>query len=107
MAVALVISAPRNKVNIEAPPFEQILTTGVGPGYAISDPDRRSISIGCTVVILDKQYRKRAEATIVRFELAGKTESGMQRYNVHFKDAQETDFRDERLERWGTSVIDF
>ena len=49
-------------------------------------------SIGCTVVILDKQYRKRAEATIVRFELAGKTESGMQRYNVHFKDAQETIF---------------
>jgi len=105
---ALVLSAARDKVSTAnaAPSFEQIVATGIGPTYAISDSDRRKISIGCRVVIIDKQKRKRAEATVDRFVLAGKTETGMQRYDVHFKDVQEATYSDERLERWGTSVVD-
>jgi hypothetical protein len=108
MAVALVVSAPQNKVDTatETPSFDQILATEVGPGYAISDADRRKISIDSKVIILDKYRRKRAEAVIVVCKLVGKTNTGMPRYDVHFKNAQLTDYHDERLERWGTSVID-
>jgi hypothetical protein len=105
-AAALVISAPQRTVDAEAPSFEQMLATKVGLGYAISDPDRRKIRIGCKVVILDKGRWKRAEATLVGLDLAEKTRTGMQRYNVRFENPQLKDYSDERLQRWGTSVID-
>jgi hypothetical protein len=108
MAYALVVNAPHNKANSEneSRSFEQILATGVAPGYGILDADRKKISIGCTLIILDKYKWKRAEATIVRFEPAGYDGRGIQRYNVHFKDARETGYSDESLNRSGTAIID-
>jgi hypothetical protein len=105
-AAALVISAPQHTVDVEAPSFEQMLATKIARGYAISVPDRRKIRIGCKVVILDKDREKRAEATLVGLDLAEKTGTGMQRYDVRFENPQLKDYGDERLQRSGTSVID-
>jgi hypothetical protein len=106
MPAALVISAAQNKAEAGAEfrSFEQIFATRVGLGYAISDPDRRKISIGCTVVVLDNARCLRAEAKLSRLELNEKTRSGMQRYHVHFEEPKTVEYKYERINRWGTSV---
>lgn len=108
MPAALVISASQNKVEAgtEFRSFEQIVSTGVGLGYAISDSDRRKIRIGCKVVILDNARGKRAEAKLTKLELDEKTRTGMQRYNLNLEGAERVDYKYERIERWGTSVVD-
>jgi hypothetical protein len=108
MLPALVISASQNKVEAgtEFRSFEQIVSTGRGLSYAISDPDRRKIRIGCKLVILDNARGKRAEAKLTELKLDEKTRTGMQRYNVYFEGVEQVDYQYDRIERWGTSVID-
>ena len=109
MPAALVISASQDKVEAgtESRSFEQIVSTGVGMSYAISDPDRRQIRIGGKVVILDTVGGKRAEARANKTSASPrKTLTGMQRYNVHFENAERVAYKYEKLKRWGTTVID-
>jgi len=101
----LVLNAPTWKVQEEgAKSFDGILATGVGSGYAIAGTLVGQLKPGCIVVVLNKGRQLRAEGTLIRLEPKGRTESGMQRYDVWIRDLQQTEYRPELLNRCGVGV---
>lgn len=66
------------------------------------------MSIGCKLIILDKRARppQRIEAEITGLDPDGTTGTGMRTYKVSFKDAKPVEYKDEKINEWGTSVID-
>lgn len=104
---ALVIHAPKWKVQQEsARSFEGVMASGVGDGYAIPKSSAQKLYVGCDVVLLSNDERKRAEGKLRELVPTSKTGSGMQRYNVHIVNLNRVPFMDERLTRTGIAVID-
>jgi hypothetical protein len=102
----LIIHAPKEKVDAEGhPSFARTLDSGVGEGYAISKADAARLGPGDAVVVLSKDERRRAEGRLEKLVPNGRTESGMQRYDVHIKDLKVVDYKPERLGRTGVSVV--
>src|SRR5258708_6639858 len=104
----LVIHAPQWKENEkDAKSFRQILSSGVGGGYAIADNLRKKLYPGCRVVLLCAARRQRAEGTLQKLVESGSTRSGMKRYDVHIEDFRTLDpYKHERLNRQGVAVIE-
>jgi hypothetical protein len=74
-----VIHTPRNKVLGEGKrSFEKTLESGVGDEYAIYQNLYERISPGSCVVLLDKDWRLRAEGSLVKLVQRGKTKNGIQ-----------------------------
>ena len=116
----LVISAPWNKkdeagYNVGKPgkrySFEYILKTGIGEGYAIGKKYISRLIPGSKVILLrNDKDKKRAEGILVKPPVPTGIylPQGIQRYNVHFKDAKVVSYRympKEKLNRQGVTVI--
>ena len=105
----LVIHAPDHAVKGRgATSFEHILSTGVGPGYAISNNDIGKLTIpGSPVVLLRKDRRKaRAEGRLIKIVPTGRyTRNGRQRYDVHIAGLKLVAYNPEKLNRFGYAVI--
>lgn len=61
--------------------------------------------VGCKVVLLSTDERKRAEGVLLKLEPADKAGNGLQRYNVHVAELARAAYRPERLNRNGVAVI--
>jgi hypothetical protein len=104
--VTLVINAPREKVQAEAKKsFQNTFDTGIGEGYAIAMKLFEQCRPGCTVVLLSKDERKRAEGKLVKLVPTVKTGSGMQRYDVYIDNMRMVPYKSEALNRNGVAVI--
>jgi hypothetical protein len=102
----LVIHAPKAMaVQEQKRSFGSTFSSNIGDGYAIAAPLFARLHPSCTVVLLSKDEKRRAEGTLVRLVATSKTKTGMQRYDVHFKDMKEVDYKPERLGRTGVAVI--
>ncbi len=104
----LVINAPWYRKN--APSFEAILCTGIGPGYAISKKDVNRLPPGSAVVLLRTDKNKaRAEGVLIeRVETTippTKTPQGIQRYDVHVEKWTVVPYKPEKINRFGVAVI--
>jgi hypothetical protein len=101
----LVLHAPSWRENEEgAKSFPEMLRTCRGDGYAIASTLYSQIRPGCPVVVLNKERRLRAVGTLIKLEAAGKTGSGMQRYNVYIQNLVPVDYRPEAINRCGVAV---
>jgi hypothetical protein len=104
--MTLVIHAPKEKVVTEQKrSFQRTLATGIGDEYAIYADLYPQICVGCRVVVLSKDERRRAEGTLVKLVPTCKTKNGIQRYDVYIKDLKEVNYKSERLNRCGVAVI--
>lgn len=105
----LVIHAPDHAVKSHgAQSFDQMVGTGVGPGYAISPADIAKLTIpGSRVVLLRKDKQKgRAEGSLVRIVPTGAyTSNGRQRHDVHVEGFRRVTYESERLNRCGYAII--
>jgi hypothetical protein len=102
----LVINAPKAKAEQEGKrSFVDTLASGVGDGYAIWRSLFAQLSPGCRVVLLCKDAEKRAEGRLVKLEPNGKTDSGVQRYDVYMASLREVEYKSERLNRNGVAII--
>ena len=102
----LVISVPNRKVCTGSDSFEMILQNGLGKGFIIYKRYKDSLPPGSGVVVLRKGRNKsRAEGTLVKLKESGKADNGQMRYDVHFTGAKLVPYKDERLDRSGTTVI--
>jgi len=109
----LVIHAPGAKAKKGAPTFEDILATGVGPGYAIYESYISQLTIpGSKVVVLSNNKigplhkRERAEGLLVKLVQTTKTRGGIWRYDVYFEKWKMVGYAPEDLNRCGVAVID-
>jgi hypothetical protein len=82
-----------------------LITSRVGDGYAITQNLFSKLSPGCGVVLLCKDSEKRAEGTLVELVPTGKTDNGIERYDVHFESMKMVPYKSERLNRNGVAVI--
>ena len=102
----LVIHAPAGKAQQEnKQSFETTFTRGVGDGYAIAQNLFSQLSPGCRVVLLCKDSEKRAEGQLVKLFPTGKTDNGIERYDVYFENMKMVPYKAERLNRNGVAVI--
>jgi hypothetical protein len=104
----LVIHAPSSKVNREGKrSFEETVKAEIGDGYAIARTEYPLISIGCDVIVLDNETKKRAEGKLVKLEHEGFTKTGMLRYNVHMENVRCVAYRPipVRLNHRGIAII--
>jgi hypothetical protein len=102
----LIINAPREKVNAAGKKsFDSTLATGVGRGYAIPSTVVWRCAPGCMVVVLSKDEGKRAEGRLVRLVPTEKTDSGIQRYDVHIADLEKVPYKPKALGRTGVTVV--
>lgn len=102
----LVINAPRRTVTSEdKKSFEHTLSTGIGEGYAISKASAARCHVGCKVVLLSTDERKRAEGILLKLEAAGKAGNGLQRYDVHMESLTRVAYRPEHINRNGVAVM--
>jgi hypothetical protein len=75
--------------------FDTILTTKVGPDYAIYSGIASQLSSGITVVVCDKEAQppRRAEGTMAgNLVLCGTAGNGVRRYNVSISDLAEVGY---------------
>src|SRR4051812_47347688 len=101
---SLVLNAPKSQVDESIKKsFQRTMSSGIGEGYAISKNlydelcmDGK-LSLDCGVVLLSKDQKLRAEGTLVKLVCAGKTKTGMQRYDVHITDLKPVTYKAERL----------
>ena len=103
----LVIHAPDEKARLGAASFEQIMSSGIGPGYAVSLTDVGRLAPQSAVVLLRKDRRRaRAEGRLVRLAATGQyTRNGRERYDVHVQGLQLVSYRPEKLTRFGYCVL--
>ena len=101
----LVIHAPKWRAQQDARSFENTFASGVGDGYAIASRLYAQVHVGCKVVLLCKETRKRAEGQLVGLDPDEKTGNGIQRYNVRMKNLQMVPYKPESLNRNGVAVI--
>lgn len=102
----LVIHAPYEKVAGENKrSFQHTCEHHVGDEYAIPSALVAQINPGCTVVVLSKDERKRAEGKLVKLVPKSKANNGMQRYDVHIADLKIVAYKSEALRRTGIAVI--
>ncbi len=102
-----VIHTPRWKVQQEsARSFDGVLASGIGDGYAIPERLVRKLYVGCDVVVLSKDERKRAEGKLRELVPMGKTDSGIQRYDVYIENLRTVPFVSEPLTRTGVAVFE-
>ena len=102
----LVIHAPKAKVQKNGSrSFEETLRLSVGEEYAIPDVIASRISPGWAVVVLSKDAKLRAEGKLVKLTPNGKTQTGMQRYDVVMKSLKRVPYKPERLGRTGVAII--
>ncbi|MCX6048570.1 MAG: hypothetical protein NT075_25995 [Chloroflexi bacterium] len=110
---SLVINAPKSQVDQGIKKsFQRTMSSGVGEGYAISKNlydelciDGK-ISSDCGVVLLSKDQKLRAEGILVKLVCAGKTKTGMQRYDVHIDELKPVTYKTESLNRMGIAIIE-
>ena len=106
--LTLVIHAPDRAAALGASSFEQILSTGIGPGYAISkrNVDRLAEAEESMVVLLRKDRRlSRAEGQLDRLVPTGTcTPQGIRRYDVHICGLHLVPYRSQRLNHQGVAV---
>jgi hypothetical protein len=103
----LVINAPRRTVKSnDRKSFDRTFASGVGEAYAISKAWAARCHVGCKVVLLSTDERKRAEGTLLKLEPAGKAGNGLQRYDVHIAELNRVEYRAERINRNGVAVAD-
>jgi hypothetical protein len=57
------------------------------------------------VVLLCKDTEKRAEGKLVKLVPTGKTDNGIERYDVYFENIKMVPYKAERLNRNGVAVI--
>ena len=97
MSPTLVINAPWQKVQEENKrSFDD---------YAIPSALYAQLSPGCRVVLLCKDKERRAEGTLASLDPKSKTNSGMQRYDVHINGLIEVTYKSEKLLRTGVAVL--
>ena len=102
----LVINAPRQQAQQEQKKsFESTIRSGIGEGYAISYNLVTQLVPGCSVIILSKDQKLRAEGELVELIPTEKASNGIQRYNVHIKNIKQVPYKPEKLNRNGVSVI--
>lgn len=102
----LIIHAPAGQSRLGKRSFERTLRTRVGRGYAIWKRLREKCYKGCAVVVLSKDEERRAEGRLAKLVPTVKTDSGIQRYDVHMTDLREVRYRDEAVNRNGVNVLD-
>lgn len=102
----LVINAPRRTVNSDdRKSFEQTLASGIGDRYGISRASAALCYVGCKVVLLSTDERKRAEGVLLKLEPVDKARNGLQRYNVHVAELARVAYKEEQINRNGVAVI--
>ena len=104
----LVIGARDSKAKKQGKtPFSKIFTTGIGPRYAIYNDYISKLRLGfSTVVLLDRDKKKRAEGLLTKLERIEKAGNGVWQYNVHVKKWTEVPYKPESLNRCGVALID-
>ena len=104
----LVIHAPDRTAKIGAPSFNQILSTGIGPGYAISKTDVSRLPPGSKAVLLRKdKNQRRAEGQLIKLVPTNRyTPQGIQRYDIHTAALKQVPYKPERLNHYGIAVLD-
>lgn len=103
----LMIHAPYHRVKNGAKSFSAVLATGIGDGYIIT-PTQLSIlhsNPNASVVVLDKNKRRRAKGILIKLNSTTKARNGAQRYDVHIKDLKPVLYKSQKLNRNGVSVI--
>jgi hypothetical protein len=101
----LIINAPWRRK--DARTFEAILSTKVGPGYAISKSNAKQLREHPVVVVLVRKDRnqRRAEGRLTRLDDTSRTTpQGICRYDVHVDDWVEVPYRPEEVNRFGVAV---
>jgi hypothetical protein len=102
----LVIHAPYEKVQIENKrSFQNTFASLIGDEYAIPRHLIPLIPPGCKVVLLSKDEEKRAEGKLVKLVARSRTNTGMQRYDVHIENLRMVPYKSEALLRTGVAVI--
>jgi site-specific DNA-methyltransferase (adenine-specific) len=104
----LVIHAPEHTAKLGAPGFQQILSTGIGPGYAISPKDVSRLPAGSPVILLRKDRNPaRAEGWLGKPPVPTNdhTHNGRRRYDVHMVDLKQVPYKPEKLNYYGYAVI--
>lgn len=85
----LVIHAPSSKsVGESKRSFEETVRTKIGDGYALSRNEYALITLGCDVIVLDNETKRRAQGKLTKLVQDGSTKTGMLRYNVHMDHLQ-------------------
>ena len=102
----LVIHAPQHKVKGGGASFGAILSSGVGPEYAIYESIISKLSIpGSTVVLLDKDQELRAEGVLVKLVRTPRRIPNAWRYNVHVEKWTTVSYKSEELNRCGVALL--
>jgi hypothetical protein len=107
---ALVISGRQDKVDQgsgDSASFDEIVASGVGPSYIISDKEQEQLTPGSKVVILDKDRGRRSESRLRELRPTERADNGKQRYDVCFEiPVTPVNYRNERLNHNGVAIID-
>jgi hypothetical protein len=102
----LVIHAPETTViSKNAKSFEKTYKDGLGEGYAIYRSIISEVHPGCTVVLLSKDQKLRAEGRLVKRVPTTKTDNGIQRYDIHIEGLKMVPYKSERLNHCGVALI--
>jgi hypothetical protein len=106
----LVIHAPEWRVRAEnAPSFRDVITSGVGEGFAIASTELPRIAPGCKVVVLDNHKKQRAEGILVRLKPTpppnDRTPQGIRRYDVYIEQLRTVPYARVALNRRGIQVL--
>jgi hypothetical protein len=105
-AKQLILSAPYSRYKGTGETFDEMVSSGLGPGYIFSANDVKQLTPGCTVVHLDKDKERRAESKFKKLVIAAKAGNGQQRYDVYFENAKAVPYKSETLRRnSGVAVI--
>ena len=110
MKKALAVSAPEGLSQREAcyRSFEEIYSLGIAPGYVITESELAQVPVGSTLVIIDNDAEKRAEAKILEYRKAELAGNNQQRYDIHFGKPRMVKYAKVKF-RWpgpGVAVID-
>ena len=104
----LVIHTPNHKVaSSGARSFAQVMSSGIGDGYAIFKKDVNKWVKGSQVVVLRKDKNpKRAEGLLEKIVNTNKpTPQGIERYDIHIINLKEVAYKPEKLNRFGVGYI--
>ena len=103
----VVIHAPKTMVaNQQKRSFQTTVQMAVGDGYAFTRNELAQITPGCTVVVLDKPARQRAEGQLVALVPTQYwTGNGIQRFDVQMANLRIVPFQPVQLNRRGVAII--
>lgn len=104
----LVIHAPHSQVQQnQRQSFNQTVENQRGDGYAISRRLFQQLSPGDDVIVICKEHQKQAAGKIKEFKKAGKTGTGMLRYDVIMANLKQVPYTygNIKLNRNGVAVI--